>query len=316
MYIVSQLKKLFTKKPKVIVVLGATSTGKSDLAVDIAHQCDGEIISADSRQVYRGMDLGSGKITIDEMRDIPHHLLDVADPSERFNAHDFKKLGEKSIIDILSRKKTPIICGGTGFYIDTLLSQTKLAQVPPNPEFRSIHEAMDLPTLQSLFLKKTSKKTYARIDTKNKVRIVRALEIINALGHLPKQKKYRPYNVLYIGLVIPQDDLYKRVYNRIIKRIDLGMITEVKALLQKGVSHKRLHELGLEYRHVSRHLQGLTTKDQMIEDLLMDTKHFIKRQKTWFKRNKQIHWFNPLIDIHREKIENLVTEFTNKKTKN
>lgn len=309
MHIVTQLKKLFIKKPKVIVVLGATSTGKSDLAIDIARLCDGEVISADSRQVYRGMDLGSGKVTAEEMRSIPHHLLSIADPTERFSAHDFKTLGENALVDILSQGKTPIVCGGTGFYIDSLVSGTQLAQVPENSVLRSKLESKDLNQLQQLLKKKASRKEYNSIDIQNKVRIVRALEILDSIGHIPKPKTNKKYNVLYIGLDIPKETLNDMILARIHKRMEAGMIAEVKTLLENGVTHERLHELGLEYRHVSLHIKDDTPYTEMVENLLADTKRFVKRQRTWFKRNKNIHWFNPLASADIDTIKNLVKKF-------
>jgi tRNA dimethylallyltransferase len=315
MAIVTQLQKLFTKKPKIIVVLGATSTGKSDLAVRIAQHHGCEIISADSRQVYRGMDLGSGKITLKEMQGIPHHLLDVADPLHRFSAYDFKEQGEKAIHDILERKKTPIICGGTGFYIDTLVSGISLAQVPQNVPLRNSLESKDISTLQNLFKEKASEKEYQSIDIHNKVRIVRALEIIDSIGYLPHPRIKKKYNVLSIGLDIPNDTLHTMIYQRIQNRIDKGMIREVQTLLEHGISQERLYELGLEYRHIGLYLSHQVSYEDMIEHLFADTKRFVKRQRTWFKRNKHIHWFNPLLPGDIKTMDNLVQKFLNTKNR-
>ena len=315
MAIVTQLKKLFTKKPKIIVVLGATSTGKSDLAVRIAQHYGGEIISADSRQVYCGMDLGSGKITLKEMQGIPHYLLDVADPVYRFSAYDFKQQGEKALQHILERKKTPIICGGTGFYIDTLVSGISLAQVPENPSLRKDLESKDLHTLQNLFKEKASEKEYQSIDIHNKVRIVRALEIIQQTGYLPQPIIKQKYKVLYIGLDIPNETLHPMIYQRIQTRIDKGMIREVQTLLEHGISQERLYELGLEYRHIGLYLSHQVSYEDMIEHLFADTKRFVKRQRTWFKRNKHIHWFNPLLDTDLATMDNLIQRFLNTKNR-
>ncbi len=332
-------KFILKKKPKIIVVLGQTSTGKSDLAVEIAKCFNGEVISADSRQVYRGMDLGSGKITKEEMQGVPHHLLDVADPREVFDVQVFQKLGTKAIKDILARGKVPIICGGTGFYIDALVHQTEFSSAGRNEKLREKLREMSLEELQELYRKKTSqfhtknivsriryilkclfskqKNCFApfhfirnnKIDLQNPVRIIRALEIIEELGYIPKAKQKNPYDVLFIGLMLPRDTLNKKIYERIIKRLERGMLDEARKLLANGVSHERLQSLGLEYRFMSKYLLGEITREEMIEQLYRATVQFAKRQRTWFKRNKKIEWYHPLKE--REKIFQRVEKFLN-----
>ena len=306
MNIVSQLKKIFTRKAKIIVVLGQTSTGKSDIAVEIAKKFNGEVISADSRQVYRGMDLGSGKITKEEMQGVPHHMLDVTDPNEVFDVTQFQKQGTKVINDILTHKKIPIICGGTGFYIDALVYQTQFTSVQPNKKLREKLELLSLSELQNI-LRKTSPREYKKIDINNPVRIIRALEIIDELGYIPKIKKKNPYNILFIGMTLPKEKLNKRIYKRIINRLEQGMLEEVYTLLKSGLSHKRLQSLGLEYRFMSKHILGEISYDEMIDQLYHATVQFAKRQKTWFKRNKNIHWFDSLGD--KNKIFNSINTF-------
>lgn len=313
------------KKPKIIVVLGQTSTGKSDLAVEIAKRFDGEVISADSRQVYRGMDLGSGKITKEEMRGIPHHLLDIADPKEVFSVADFQKLGTQAIQDILSRGKTPIVCGGTGFYIDALVYQTSLPEVPPNEKLRTELSKKSLQELQGILeekLKKRKKKWWEQIpllsslfkdkqeiDMQNPVRIIRAIEIIDALGYIPQVKKREIYDTLFIGLMLPKEQLDERIHKRILTRLEKGMVEEAEQLLKDGISHERLESLGLEYRYLGRYLREELTYEEMIEELRKATIRFARRQKTWFKRNKKIYWFNPLTE--KEKVFEKVDEFLN-----
>ncbi len=312
MFIISQIKNIFQKKPKVIVVLGQTSTGKSDIAVEIAQKYDGEIISADSRQVYRGMDLGSGKITKAEMQGIPHYLLDVADPIDIFDVTQFQKIGTEVLQNILKRGKIPIICGGTGFYIDALVYQTQFSSVKPNRKLRTELDKLSLTELQKIYREKISSfrfklrslffnlnifhykknQNFKKIDMKNRMRIIRAIEIINELGYIPKNKKSNPYNILYIGMTLEKEPLNKRIYTRIIKRLDNGMLDEVYTLLKNGVTHERLQSLGLEYKFMSKHILGEISYDMMINQLYQATVHFSKRQKTWFKRNKDIHWFN------------------------
>ena len=321
--ILQKTKKLFQKKPKVIVVLGQTSTGKSDLAVEIAQKINGEVISADSRQVYRGMDLGSGKITKVEMQGVPHHLLDVADPQEIFSVKDFQDLGEKAINDILARKKTPIICGGTGFYIDALVYGMQFPEISENNTLREELLKKNIDELNEILQEKIAQSAkkyqkqnqnfYAKMDKKNPVRLMRAITLMHALGFIPKTKKEKKYRTLFIGLSIEKDLLKERIYQRIIKRLEKGMLNEVRTLLARGVSHKRLQSFGLEYRFMSKHLLGEISYDEMIEQLYRATLQFAKRQNTWFKRNKEIHWFHPMKD--KGEIFSLVKRFLGKKYK-
>ncbi len=292
MSIVTYLQKILHQKPKIIVVLGQTASGKSDLAVDIAKKYNGEVISADSRQVYRGLDIGSGKITQKEMQGIPHHLLDVADPQEIFSAQDFQELGKKAIEDILARDKAPIICGGTGFYIDSLIYETQFSKVPPNEKLRKDFEKMTLQELQKRF-EKDYPKEVQKIDMNNRVRIIRAIEICRELGHIPKIQQQKIYKTLFIGTRFGKKELASRIKKRLLTRIDEGMIEEVAGLQQQGVSTERLVSLGLEYRHVANYLEGKASKENMAEELYRDILRFAKRQMTWFKKNKDIHWFNP-----------------------
>lgn len=306
MSILSYLKKIFSVKPKIIVVLGQTSTGKSDLAVEIAQQCDGEIISADSRQVYREMDLGSGKITTKEMQGIPHHLLDVAEPNNVFDVQQFQDLGTTAVKDILKKNKTPIICGGTGFYIDALIYQTQFSSVGPNVKLRKELKNKSVSELSNMLITK-SPKDAKKVDLKNPIRVIRALEIIAEIGHIPKVKKKSLYNILFIGLTMPKEDLDKRIYKRIITRLDQGMLDEVHILLKNGITHDRLQSLGLEYKFMSKHILGEISHAEMIDQLYRATVQFSKRQKTWFKRNKNIHWFNSF--ENRNSLYNLVGNF-------
>lgn len=282
-------------KNKIIVILGQTSTGKSDFAVEIAKQIDGEIISADSRQVYKGMDLGTGKITKKEMRSVPHYLLDVISPKKIFSVNDFQREALKKIKEIELNKKIPIICGGTGFYIDSVINGNIFPEVPPNPKLR---EKLSRYTTTELFemLKKLDKDRAENIDKNNNVRLIRAIEIAKKLGSVPKIKNNSSFSVLKIGLTIPDDILKERIKTRLLSRIKKGMIREIKSLNKKGVSFKRLYNFGLEYRYVSLYLQKIKklspkmikgAKKEMIEKLNTEIWHFAKRQKTWFKKDIQ-----------------------------
>lgn len=322
---------------KIIVILGQTATGKSDFAVEIAREILGEIISADSRQVYKGMNLGTGKITKKEMKGIPHHLLDIVSPSKPtsmqggiFTVSDFQKLANKKIEEIIKRGKIPIICGGTGFYIDAIVNGTVFPNVPPNKELR---EKLSKKTALQLFeiLKKLDKNRAKNIDKNNKVRLIRAIEIAKALGKVPKLKirlatfsapaefvSGHKFEVLKIGLTLPPEILKKRIRTRLLSRIKKGMIREIENLHKSGVSWKRLNSFGLEYRYVALYLQKIKTmpslklrqaKKEMIEKLNTEIWHFAKRQKTWFKRDPNIIWIDPLKKSEKNKADKEIKKF-------
>jgi tRNA dimethylallyltransferase len=271
------------KKPKIMVVCGPTATGKSDYAVKLAKEINGEIISADSRQVYKGLDIGSGKITKKEMLGIPHYLLNVISPKKIFSVSDFQKKGANTIQKILRKGKTPIICGGTGFYIDALIYDNQFPAVPENKSLRKDLAKLSLEEL-SKKIKSLDKRRWSEIDLKNKVRVVRAIEIAQTLGKVPKVKKQKIYDVEWIYLDFPDEILKKRIHDRLIKRMQKGMIKEVKSLHANGVSWPRLESLGLEYKYLALFLQNKLSKQEMLEQLEKAIWHYVKRQRTWFKK--------------------------------
>ncbi len=292
--------------PKLIVILGPTASGKSDLGIKLAKKFNGEIISADSRQVYREMDIGTGKITKKEQGLIKHHLIDVASPKKIFTVSDFKKLGEKSIKNILNKNKIPFVVGGTGFYIDALIYDLNLPQVLPNKPLRLNLNGL---TAEQLFhkLKNLDPQRAKTIDCHNKRRLIRALEIIDSIGKVPPlNTKYEihntKYNILWLGL--KPENLDKRIKLRLETRLKQGMIKEVRNLLKSGVSKKRLYDFGLEYRWISEYLSGKISYTEMKEGLYRAIVKYSKRQMTWFKRNKDIHWIK-----NQQKTEALVRRF-------
>jgi tRNA dimethylallyltransferase len=283
------------KHLKLIVICGPTATGKSDFAVSLAREINGEVISADSRQVYTGMDIGTGKITKKEMRGVPHHLLDIADPKRQIvNVVKFQKLTYKAIKDISKRGKTPILVGGTGFWIDAVAKTKTFPAVGPNKKLRA--ELAKLNT-EEMFqrLKKINPDRAATIDPKNKHRMIRAIEIAEGLSKIPSKTPTPKINLkpIYIGLDLPQEELDKKISLRLDKRLKRGMIGEVRQLHESGVSWKKLESFGLEYKFVALYLQGKLTKEEMREQLYFAIRHYAKRQRTWFKRNKNILWLNP-----------------------
>ena len=301
------------QKPKLIVVLGQTATGKSDFAVNIAKKTRGEIISADSRQVYRGMDLGTGKITKKEMGGVPHYLLDIVSPKNKiFSVSDYQKIANKKIEEILEKGKIPIICGGTGYYIDSIIKNISFPEVPPNKKLR---EELSKKTTAQLFslLKKLDEARSKNIDTNNKVRLIRAIEIAKAIGKVPQiNKNDSPFNVIKIGLIFTNEELKERIYVRLIKRMKMGMLKEMEDLHKSGVSWKKMESFGLEYRYSAFYLQGKISKEEMVEKLFSQIWHFAKRQNTWFKRDKDIIWINPTKKTEVSKAEKEILKFLKK----
>lgn len=294
-------------KTKVLVILGPTATGKSDLAVEIAKEISSaEIISADSRQVYTGLDIGTGKITKKEMRGVPHHLLDVADARKSYSVVKFSEDANAAIAMISAQKKLPIICGGTGFYIEALIDGVIFPDVPPNAKLRKTLSKKTSAQLLKM-LQKLDPARAKSIEKENSRRIIRAIEIASALGKVPKPKKIAtPYLPLFIGLTLPNEELKEKIKTRLDKRIKKGMIKEVETLHTKGLSWKRMGELGLEYRYVALYLQDKITLDEIKEKLATEIWRYAKRQITWFKRDKRIHWFDPK---QREEIKKEVRKF-------
>jgi tRNA dimethylallyltransferase len=282
-----------SKNPKVVVVLGPNASGKSDLGVLLARKFNGEIISADSRQVYRGLNLGTGKITRREMQGITHHLIDVIAPRRNFNVARYQKLGKEAIKKILKRGKLPIIVGGTGLYVDTLIYDYPLPPVKPNPSLRKKLEKLSAETLFAR-LRKLDPKRAENIDRHNRRRLIRALEILSEQP-IPQATavliKKSPYEVLKIGIKKNPEDLRELIHKRLVKRIRQGLVQEVENLLKdKALSHAHLESLGLEYRYISRYLRGEMRKDEMIQKLETKIWHYAKRQMTWWRHDKEIIW--------------------------
>lgn len=281
-----------TTKPKVLNIVGPTAAGKTSLSIVLAKAFSGEVISADSRQVYRGLDLLSGKVTEEEMEDVPHHLLDVADPKNIYTADDFTRDAITALESILKRQKLPIIAGGTFFYTDMLLGRISTPQVPPNPTYRATLETKTTEDLYALVQQKDPRRAQM-LDPDNKPRLIRALEIIDVLGVVPESKPQEKYDVCTLGISITKEQLHENILKRIHIRLDEGMVAEVEALLAAGVTHERLDAFGLECRYISKYLQDSMTLEEMIEELNIKTRQFAKRQLTWLKRDETIQWIDP-----------------------
>ena len=276
----------------VIIIVGQTATGKSDVAVQLAKELNGEVISADSRQVYKEFNLTSGKITKKEMQGVKHHLLDVISAKTRvFTAFDFKTKAEKAILQIHSRGKIPIVAGGTGFYIDTLVGLTAINTACANKELR---ERLSKYSASELFskLKKLDTKRAKNIDKNNKVRLIRAIEIARDTGATELSDSL-PLFPVWIGLKWDKETLKKRIWKRLLARHNENMCQEVKKAKEQGVSWKRLEELGLEMRYCAKYIKGELDEEGFLQILNKKIWQFAKRQATYWRRNKEIKWFNP-----------------------
>ncbi|MBI2450624.1 MAG: tRNA (adenosine(37)-N6)-dimethylallyltransferase MiaA [Candidatus Nealsonbacteria bacterium] len=292
---------------KIIVILGQTASGKSGLAVKLAKKFNGEIISADSRQVYKGMDIGTGKISKREKQGILHHLLDVASPKRRFTVAEYKKMALAAINKIFKKNKIPILCGGTGFYIQAVVDGIAIPEVKPDLLLRSGLNSLNT---EALFekIKKLDPRRANTIDRYNRRRLIRAIEIAKKIGVVPVlQKNPLPYPVLMIGIKKSPEELKKLIKKRLLKRLKQGMIAEVKKLRQSGVSWKQLEEFGLEYRWLARYLQSKLTRTVLVSLLQKDIEHFAKRQMTWFKRDNRIYWVK-----NYKEAKSLAQKFINK----
>ena len=286
-----------------LTILGPTATGKTQLAVQLAHKLGGEIISADSRQVYRGMDIGTGKDLTEynlNRKSIPYHLIDVVDPFEEYNAAQFQKDFQKVSTDIRKREKLPILCGGTGFYIKAVLMDFQLSKTEPNKQLRQKLENWKLEDLINE-LETISPGASANTPVDTKRRVIRAIEVaknrrqkIGDRDNEIQNPKSKIQNPIVLGVNYPREVIRERITTRLHYRLENGMIEEVELLLKNGVTHERLDRFGLEYRFISHYLQGQLSRDEMAEKLNTAIHQFAKKQMTFFrnmeKNGIKIHW--------------------------
>ena len=275
-------------KPKLIVIVGTNASGKSALAVQLAKRCGGEIVSADSRQVYRGMDLGSGKIRPEEMDGVPHHLLDVVEPGAFFSMADFQRLAYDAIDSILARGRQPFLAGGTGLYISAVTDGYVLSEKKPDPALRARLETFSTPELYEMLLRRMPE---TDVDPRNRHRVMRMLEKLEAGDSGPAPCRPR-YETLKLGVTWPRETLKQRIDERLERRLREGMADEVRALLDAGVSEEFLIKLGLEYKYLTWYLTGKMSYEQMKEELGLAIKRFAKRQMTWFRKDPEILWLD------------------------
>jgi len=296
---------------KVIVILGPTASGKSDLAIQIAKKNNGEIISADSRQIYRGMDIGTGKIrgTWNVKRgayiskSIAHYLINIANPTADYNVAEFKKDAENIIRDILQRGKLPIICGGTGFWISAIVDNQIFPEVKPNRKLRNKLRNYGAEKLFAM-LKKLDSERAKNIDRLNKVRLIRAIEICKAIGKVPRPNydlRFKNYEFLQIGIDINKEKLHRNIKTRLEKRFKQGLIKEVENLRKKyKLSWKKIQSFGLAYYWIPFYSKNKLFKEELFERIYQAEKDYAKRQITWFKKDKRIRWIKNKKEAEKE----------------
>ena len=302
------------KANKLLVILGPTATGKSDLAIYLAKLFNGEIISADSRQIYKGLNLGSGKVPLSFSKTnknntspklatslkpsskplysqgVRHHLIDICHPQDYFSAAQYQKSAYQTINKINQRNRLPILCGGTALYIVSICEGWQFPKVKPNQQLRQQLEQIPLSQLAAQ-LKKIDPNRAKNIDLHNKRRVIRALEILAQQNQIvPLIKKSPPYDIFIVGLKTDKTRLKKMIKKRLDHRLKQGMIEEVKNLKKLGVTNDRLEKLGLVYRWVNRYLENQVSYQEMKQQLLTAIWHFAKRQMTWFKKIPKVYW--------------------------
>lgn len=275
--------------PPLIAVVGTNASGKSGLGVELALRYGGEIVSADSRQVFRGLDLGSGKITPEEMKGVPHHLLDVCEPGDFFSMADFQRMAYAAIEEIRGRGRLPFIVGGTGLYVDAVADGYALSDRAPDLAYRAHLETFSTPRLYEMLMERMPG---ASVDPHNRNRVMRALERIEA-GDLQPPRKEPRYDALRLGVTWDRQTLCARIDERLERRMREALVDEVRGLMDAGVSRDFLLGLGLEYRFVCRYLTGEIASEQEMTALLATAiKQFAKRQMTWFRRHPDIVWLD------------------------
>ena len=295
-------------KQKLIVIQGTNASGKSGLGVELAKRYGGEIVSADSRQVYRGLDLGSGKITPEEMKGVPHHLIDVVSPNDFFSMHDFQRLAYEAIDGITARGHLPFLVGGTGLYVASVTEGYVMSDTEPDLTYRAELETLETPRLYEML---TQLRPDADVDPKNRNRVMRMLEKIHD-GDDHSAPNAPRYDCLKLGVTWERSVLRDRIDERLERRLNQGMIEEVQRLMDEGASLEFLMKLGLEYRFIARYLTGeIESREEMVSLLATAIKQFAKRQMIWFRRDKEIQWLDMTGDPVAQATA-LIDEFLNR----
>ena len=298
-----------------ITILGPTASGKTRLATELAADVGGEILSADSRQVYRGMDIGTGKDLGDYLvhgKMVPYHLIDICEPGTKYNLFQYQNAFFTAYKDIVSRGKTPVLCGGTGLYIEAVLKGYKLSPVPQNPELRKRLEGKTLEELTRMLSELKARNgsvMHNTTDVDSAQRAIRAIEIESFnIEHPTPLRDLPPISSIIIGVSIDRDERRRKISERLRQRLEHGMVEEVQGLLDKGIPAEDLIYYGLEYKYVTEYVIGRTTYEEMFKGLEIAIHQFAKRQMTWFRgmerRGFTIHWIDAMLPME-EKINRI-----------
>lgn len=287
------------RKRPLIIITGPTASGKTALSIELAKRIGGEIISADSMQVYRRMDIGSAKVTKEEMDGVPHHLIDVLDPSEEFNVVRFQSMAKEAMAGIYSRGRIPIVAGGTGFYIQALLYDIDFTQTEEEPALREELEQKakreGAAALHAL-LEEIDPESAEAIHENNVKRVIRAIEFYRQTGrkisehNREERKKFSPYEFLYYVIDLPRPVLYSRIDERVSRMIENGLVAEVDSLRNTGCTADMVSMQGLGYKEILSYLDGNCSLEEAVYIIKRDTRHFAKRQLTWFRRERDVRW--------------------------
>lgn len=287
-------------KNKVFVICGPTASGKTALSIELAKKINGEIVSCDSMQIYQDMNIGTAKPTLEEMQGIKHYLIGYVSPEERYSVADYKKDAKRSIREIIAKGKKPIVVGGTGLYLDSLIYEIEYKDIQLDEEYRKqLEEEVQQNGLEELYqkAKKIDPKAMEKISATDKKRILRVLEIYHTTGRtkteqeMESRKKEVEYDYKVYALQWDRQKLYDRINKRVDSMIEQGLIEEVKQILNKYDKFPTAMQ-GLGYKEVVDYLKGNLTKEEMIEKIKLETRHYAKRQLTWFRKNKQTIWLN------------------------
>ncbi len=304
---------MIVNKPPLIVVLGPTASGKSALGIALAQRFSGEVISADSRQVYRQLNIGTAKVTLEEQALVPHHLLDVIDVNETYTVAQFQHAAIDAIDTILARHHLPFLVGGSPHYIQAVVDNLDIPMVAPQPRLRAELEQRSLQALLQE-LQERDPQSFATIDRNNPRRVIRALEVCITTGRPFSEQRglaHPLYHSLLLGIQWPREVLYRHIDERVDERMRQGMVQEVHDLLAAGVPHERMEALGLEYRFIDRWLRGeFASEEQMVERLKYAIHDFTRRQLSWFRRDKRIIWIEGGgMDVMIQEAANIIEQF-------
>ena len=295
------------KKPTVIVICGPTASGKTALSIELAKRINGEIVSADSMQIYKDMDIGSAKVTLDEMQGIKHYLIDCVYPNERYSVANYKQDAKAAIKEIIAKGKIPVVVGGTGLYIDSLIYEIEYKDIEINEEYRrELEEIRKKEGLEVLYKKalEIDPKAMEKISPNDFKRITRVLEIFEATGKTKTEQEAQsrlneiPYDYKVFAIDYDREKLYERINKRVDIMLEKGLIDEVKTLLKKYSEFPTAMQ-GLGYKEVKQYLDGELAKDEMIEKIKQESRRYAKRQFTWFRKNKQTIWINGEANVEK-----------------